>query len=83
MAGAATAQFVPDRMKAIRVTHGWTRAQLAARLGMTRQLIWAWETGKVIPSAPALVKLGRLVAVPVERFFEPLPADRRTRKEPT
>jgi transcriptional regulator with XRE-family HTH domain len=80
MAGAETAQFVPDRIKQLRIAYGWTRAELADQLGVSRQMVWVWESGGAVPSAQALITLGRLVKIPVEKFFEPLPTDPRPRK---
>ena len=52
-----------DRIKALREARGWTQAELARRMNMTRNGINSWEQGLSMPSPPSLVDLARLVSV--------------------
>ena len=52
-----------DRIKALREAHGWTQAELARKMNMTRNGINSWEQGLSMPSPPSLVDLARLFSV--------------------
>ena len=52
-----------DRIKALREARGWTQAELARRMNMTRNGINSWEQGLSMPSPPCLVDLARLFSV--------------------
>lgn len=52
-----------DRIKELRQAHGWTQAELARKLNMTRNGINSWEQGFSMPSPPNLVELARLFSV--------------------
>ena len=52
-----------DRIKALREARGWTQAELARRINMTRNGINSWEQGLSMPSPPCLVYLARLFSV--------------------
>lgn len=52
-----------DRIKALREARGWTQAELARRLNMTRNGINSWEQGLSMPSPQSLVDLARLFSV--------------------
>lgn len=54
-----------------RVALGWTQADLAERLGVSRQTVNAIETGKYDPSLPLAFKLASLFAASIEDLFEP------------
>ena len=49
-----------DRIKALRESRGWTQAELARRMNMTRNGINSWEQGLSMPSPQSLVDLARL-----------------------
>lgn len=49
----------------------WTQADLAERLGVSRQAINAIETGKHDPSLPLVFKIADLFGHPVEAIFRP------------
>jgi transcriptional regulator with XRE-family HTH domain len=66
---ALTLTFQPDRFRALRDALGLSRAELATRLGVTRQLIWMYETGRHTPSAPVLLRLGQLTGARLESFY--------------
>ena len=47
----------------------WTQADLAAKLGVSRQTINAIETEKYDPSLPLAFKIARIFRKPVEEIF--------------
>ena len=52
-----------DRIKALRESRGWTQAELARKMNMTRNGVNSWEQGFSMPSPPSLVELARLFSV--------------------
>ena len=52
-----------DRIKALRESRGWTQAELARRMNMTRNGINSWEQGLSMPTPQSLVDLARLFSV--------------------
>ena len=52
-----------DRIKALREARGWTQAELARKMNMTRNGINSWEQGLSMPSPHSLVDLARLFSV--------------------
>lgn len=57
---------VPPRRR----TLGWTQADLAAALGVSRQTVNAIETGRYDPSLPLAFKLARIFATTIEELFD-------------
>jgi putative transcriptional regulator len=60
---------VKNRLKVLRAEHDLSQADLAERLGVSRQTINAIETEKYDPSLPLALKIGRLFGQCVERIF--------------
>lgn len=60
-----------NRIRELRGERGWSQADLAARLDVSRQTVNAIETGKYDPSLPLAFKLARLFGQPIEALFEP------------
>jgi putative transcriptional regulator len=60
---------VKNCVKALRAARGWSQAELADRLGVSRQTVNAIETGKSDPSLPLAMKLARLFGARVEDVF--------------
>ena len=60
-----------DRLVALRHARGWSQAELAARAGVTRQLIGAIEGGRHVPNVKAAIALSRALEVSVEDLFAP------------
>jgi len=52
-----------DRIKSLRVAKGWTQADLARKLGMTRNGVNSWEQGFSMPSPALLVELSKVFSV--------------------
>lgn len=53
-----------------RRTLGWTQADLAAALGVSRQTVNAIETGRYDPSLPLAFKLARTFDCTIEELFD-------------
>ncbi len=69
-----------NRLKLLRAERDWSQAELAARLGVSRQTVNALETGKYDPSLPLAFRLARLFGQPIETIFlddEPAPVEAR------
>jgi putative transcriptional regulator len=60
----------------LRVDRGWTQADLAAQLGVSRQTVNAIEVGRYDPSLPLAFRIARVFKRTVEAIFEddPTPA---------
>ena len=59
-----------NRLKELRAGQGWSQAELAERLAVSRQTINAIETEKYDPSLPLALKIAKLFQRPVEEIFE-------------
>lgn len=53
-------------MKAARINAGLTQLELAKIIGVTRNTVANWETGKTEPSVVQLRKLSELSGVPLD-----------------
>jgi putative transcriptional regulator len=60
---------VKNRLAGLRAERGWTQADLAARVSVSRQTINAIETGKFDPSLPLAFRLARLFDLTIEQVF--------------
>lgn len=59
-----------NRLKDFRTERGWTQAELAERVGVTRKTINTVENGVFIPSTVLALKLARAFDLPVETLFQ-------------
>ena len=60
-----------NKLHVLRAERGWSQAELASHLGVTRQTVNALETGKYDPSLPLAFKIARLFERSIEEIFEP------------
>ena len=60
-----------NQVRDLRGGRGWSQADLAERLDVSRQTVNAIETGKYDPSLPLAFKIARLFGRPIENIFEP------------
>ena len=60
-----------NTLRVLRAERRWSQADLAERLGVSRQTVNAIETGRYDPSLPLALAIGRLFGQPVERIFNP------------
>jgi putative transcriptional regulator len=61
---------VNNRLRVLRAEQGWSQAELAARLAVSRQTVNAIETGKYDPSLPLAFKMARLFGKKIEEIFD-------------
>ncbi|HQY55853.1 MAG TPA: helix-turn-helix transcriptional regulator, partial [Dokdonella sp.] len=55
-----------NRIRELRGNRGWSQAELAERLDVSRQTINAIETGKYDPSLPLAFAIARLFGASIE-----------------
>lgn len=58
-------------LRVLRAERDWSQADLAERLGVSRQTVNALETGKYDPSLPLAFKIARLFDRLIEDIFDP------------
>jgi putative transcriptional regulator len=58
-----------NTIKVERARKDWTQAELAERVGVSRQAVNAVETGKFIPSTVLALKMAQAFGTPVEQIF--------------
>ena len=58
-----------NRLKVLRAERDWSQADLAERLGVSRQSVNAIETGKYDPSLPLAFRIAHLFDAPIEAIF--------------
>jgi putative transcriptional regulator len=66
----AAALPVKNRLRVLRAERGWSQADLAGRLGVSRQTVNAIETEKYDPSLPLAFKIARQFSMPIESIFQ-------------
>jgi putative transcriptional regulator len=59
-----------NRIRELRVERGWSQADLAEKLEVSRQSVNAIETGKYDPSLPLAFKLSRLFGRRIDAMFD-------------
>jgi putative transcriptional regulator len=66
-----TATRLTNRIRALRFAHGeMTQAELAERIGVTRQTIIAIEQGRYSPTLEMAFQIARVFKVPLEDVFQ-------------
>lgn len=60
-----------NRLKVLRAERDWTQADLASRLGVSRQTVNAIETEKYDPSLSLAFAVARLFGSAIEGIFQP------------
>jgi putative transcriptional regulator len=63
------ADRLDNRLRDARVAAGWTQAELAERVGVSRKTINTVENGVFVPSTVLALKLARAFGEPVEALF--------------
>ena len=59
-----------NKLRELRAAKAWSQADLADKLGVSRQTINAIETEKYDPSLPLAFKVARLFKAKIEEIFE-------------
>ncbi|HVF60309.1 MAG TPA: helix-turn-helix transcriptional regulator [Thermoanaerobaculia bacterium] len=58
-----------NRLRVLRAERAWSQADLADRLGVSRQTINALERGKYDPSLPLAFRIAKVFGMPIEEIF--------------
>lgn len=58
-------------LAAARVNAGLTQAEVAEKMGLSKQTIVNWENGRVIPKPAQMEMLGRIYNMPLDFIFLP------------
>lgn len=58
------------RLRELRAERGWSQAELAERLGVSRQTVNSIETERYEPSLSLAFRIAGLVGLPIEQVFE-------------
>lgn len=58
-----------NRLRVLRAEREWSQAELAQRLGVSRQTVNAIETGKYDPSLPLAFSIARTFGQSIEQIF--------------
>ncbi len=58
-----------NRIKVQRAMHDMTQADLAEKIGVSRQTINAMEKNKYVPSTVLALKIAQLFKIPLEKIF--------------
>jgi putative transcriptional regulator len=64
-----------NTLRVLRAERDWSQAELAERLGVSRQTVNAIETGKYDPSLPLAFGIARLFDRMIEEIFDPAEPD--------
>lgn len=66
--------MIAEKIKALREARGWTQAELARRMGITRNGVNSWEQGLSVPSPASIVELAKTFSVSTDYLLglEPL-----------
>lgn len=59
-----------NRIKVARAENDWSQADLAERIGVSRQTINSIETGRYVPSTILTLKMAREFGKTVEELFQ-------------
>jgi putative transcriptional regulator len=59
-----------NTIKVERAKKNWTQAELAERIGISRQAMNSIETGKFVPSTVLALKMARVFETTVEIIFQ-------------
>ena len=59
-----------NQLKELRTARGWSQAELAAQLSVSRQTVIAIENGRYDPSLPLAFAIARLFGMAIEAIFE-------------
>lgn len=59
-----------NTIKVERAKKNWTQAELAAKIGVSRQAINAIEAGKFVPSTVLALRMAKEFGTPVELIFQ-------------
>jgi putative transcriptional regulator len=61
---------VKNRIRVYRAERGWSQAELADRLGVSRQTVNAIENDRYDPSLPLAFEISRVLEAPIPEIFQ-------------
>jgi putative transcriptional regulator len=64
------AETLKNRLRQARAARGWTQADLAEQVGVTRKTVNTVENGVFVPSTVLALKLARALETTVEDLFQ-------------
>jgi putative transcriptional regulator len=60
-----------NKLRDLRAERGWSQADLADKLNVSRQTVNALETGRYDPSLPLAFAIAKLFKLKIEDVFQP------------
>jgi len=60
-----------NSLRELRAERGWSQADLAEKLNVSRQTVNALETGRYDPSLPLAFAIAKLFKLKIEEIFQP------------
>ena len=60
-----------NKLRELRAERGWSQADLAEKLNVSRQTVNALETGRYDPSLPLAFAIAKLFKLKIEDVFQP------------
>ncbi|MEK5162091.1 XRE family transcriptional regulator [Paenibacillus sp. FSL R5-0527] len=65
-------QFVPDRLRQLRLALGLSTIEFSDRIGVSRQALNQFETNRIPPGYETILKIQSVTGFPASYFFKPL-----------
>jgi putative transcriptional regulator len=69
------ADALVNQLREAREARGWTQAELAERMGVSRKTVNTVENGVFVPSTIVALKAARVLETPVESLFSLIDGD--------
>lgn len=66
-----------NSLRELRLGAGLSQAELASRLGVSRQTVISLESGRYLPSLPLAFRIADLFSLPIGAVFQPDEEDLR------
>ncbi len=63
--------MIRNRIKVLRAEHNWTQAELADKVGISRQAVISIEKYKYTPSLELAFKIAQAFGVSIDKVFIP------------
>ena len=60
-----------NKLRELRAERGWSQADLAEKLNVSRQTVNALETSRYDPSLPLAFAIAKLFKLKIEEIFQP------------
>ncbi|WP_163513656.1 helix-turn-helix transcriptional regulator [Fodinicola acaciae] len=60
-----------NRLRVLRAERGWSQAELAKRIEVSRQTVNTIENGRYDPSLPLAFTIAKVFGLTIEDIFEP------------